>query len=114
MRLLEHLFSSSASPTALFIESSYCYLTVVSALAQRGFRIPRDISLILRDHDQFLTHLYPEPTRYVEDLHTIIQKIMLLLRPMLEGAAVKADPVRVFPRFVNGGSCQAVEKLDGV
>jgi len=106
--LVDHLFGSSAPPTGLLIASSYCYLSVASALARRGFRIPADVSLISRDDDQFLSYVDPEPARYLNDVGIIVRKIMFLLRPILEGGSVKFDPVRIVPRFASGGSCQAV------
>jgi len=105
--LVDHLFATPTHPTGLLIANSYCYLSVASALAGRGFKIPGDVSLICRDDDQFLSYLDPEPARYQEDLAVVARKIMLLLRPMLEGGDVRADPVRIFPRFTSGGSCQS-------
>jgi len=53
-RALARLLDRKNPPTALVVSNSYAYLATTSLLAQRGLRIPRDISLISRDDDPFL------------------------------------------------------------
>ena len=106
--LVERLYAAQDPPTGLLVANSYCYLSVTSALADLGYRVPADVSVISRDDDPFLAYVHPEPTRYAISPGALIRRYMLLLRPMLDGEKVKSGAHRVFPRFVSGASCQAV------
>ena len=108
VQLIERLFAASAPPTGLLIVNSYCYLSVLSALARLGLRVPEDVSLISKDDDAFLAYLDPEPTRYANAPATLVHKSMIFLRSMLEGAIIRPISVRLIPYFIAGASCRAV------
>ncbi len=76
-------------------------------LAQRGLRIPVDISLLSRDDDPFLASLAPAPARYMVDPHTFAKKILGLLRQVLKRKPAPRSPAPLLPKFTAGGSMSA-------
>jgi DNA-binding LacI/PurR family transcriptional regulator len=108
VQLIERLFAASAPPTGLLIVNSYCYLSVLSALARLGRRVPGDVSLISKDDDAFLAYMDPEPARYAIAPGALVHKSMVFLRSMLEGASIKPISVRLIPNFIAGASCRRV------
>lgn len=106
-RALTRLFDRRAPPTALLVSNSYAYLAAASVLAQRGLRIPRDVSLISRDDDPFLPYLAPSPARYVVSPHAFATR---MLAPILRLLARETDvhaPAPLLPKFFAGGSVAA-------
>lgn len=98
-RLMEH-----RRPTALLVANPYFYLTITSRLAQLGWRIPEDISVLSRDEDPFLSFLMPQPARYTIPAHIFARR---LLRPVLEfidAGSVSAHSVSIMPQFIRGDS----------
>jgi LacI family transcriptional regulator len=73
-------------------------------LAQRGLRVPQDISLISRDDDPFLASLVPEPARYRVDPHSFAKKIVGSLLQMLNRSTSLRSPAPLLPKFAAGGS----------
>ena len=108
VRLVDNLFSCAQPPTGILVANSHCYLSVGSALARRGLRIPQDISLISRDDDFFLGYIEPDPARYLADPSIWVHKIMHALRRLLEGREAKLQPIRIMPRFISGHSLQEI------
>ena len=103
-RALARLLDRKNPPTALVVSNSYAYLATTSLLAQRGLRIPRDISLISRDDDPFLGSLAPAPARYIVSPHAFAKK---MIGPLLQ--LVARDPVvrtraPLLPKIAAGGS----------
>jgi LacI family transcriptional regulator len=93
--------------TAILVANAYHYLTVVSRLAQAGRQVPRDVSVISRDDDLFLSYVAPGPARYAASAHALAKS---LLRPVLEWLE-KSPParpgLRLMPEFRTGGSIAA-------
>ncbi|MBI5381919.1 MAG: substrate-binding domain-containing protein [Opitutae bacterium] len=101
---LRRLQALAAPPTGYLLSNSFSYLTVLSYLAFEGLRVPRDVSLISRDEEPFLSHLHPMPTRYAiapakfaAALHQTIQRV-------LERDVAPGHAVRIMPDFVKGDS----------
>jgi DNA-binding LacI/PurR family transcriptional regulator len=106
-RALGRLLDRREPPTGLLVSNSYAYLAAASLLAQRGMRIPQDISLISRDDDPFLRSLAPAPARYVVSPHAFAKKMLApILRLLEQEAGVKA-PAPLLPKFAAGGSVAA-------
>ncbi|MSU68832.1 MAG: GntR family transcriptional regulator [Opitutaceae bacterium] len=103
-RALRSLLDRKNPPTALVVSNSYAYLSTASLLAQRGLRVPRDISLISRDDDPFLASLVPEPARYRVDPHSFAKKIVGALLQMLNRSPALRSPAPLLPKFTAGGS----------
>jgi DNA-binding LacI/PurR family transcriptional regulator len=106
-RALRTLLERNNPPTALVVSNSYAYLSAASVLAQRGLRVPQDISLISRDDDPFLASLVPEPARYRVDPHSFAKKIVGSLLQILNRSAPLRSPTPLLPKFAAGGSTSA-------
>jgi LacI family transcriptional regulator len=106
-RALQRLLDRKVPPTALVVCNSYAYLSTVSVLAQRGLRVPRDISVISRDDDPFLASLAPLPARYVVDPHTFAKKMLGSLLQMLKRTPPSREPALLLPKYSSGGSTAA-------
>ena len=106
-RALRSLLDRKNPPTAIVVSNSYAYLSAASLLAQRGLRVPRDISLISRDDDPFLGSLVPEPARYRVVPHSFAKKILGALLQMLNRSPALRSPAALLPKFTSGGSTTA-------
>src|ERR1043166_5062456 len=62
-RTLARLFNLAVPPTAVLVGQSAYYLTTIAFLAERGLRVPRDVSLMSRDDESFFSYLNPPPAR---------------------------------------------------
>jgi DNA-binding LacI/PurR family transcriptional regulator len=111
--LISKLLANPEPPTGLIVANSYCYLSVASALAHRGYRVPEDFSLISREDDAFLAYVDPEPARYLNTTARMARKVMTLIRPLLEGGIPNFEPVRLTPRFIAGGSVRQLANVSG-
>jgi DNA-binding LacI/PurR family transcriptional regulator len=107
--LITKLLAVPEPPTGLIIANSYCYLSVMSTLARRGYRVPEDFSLISREDDAFLAYMDPEPARYLNPSSRHARKVMTMIRPLLEGGIPNLEPVRLTPQFAPGGSIRPLE-----
>ena len=106
--LIRQLYAADSPPTALIVANSYCYLSVVTTLARLGLLVPRDVSVICREDDQFLAYVEPEPARYLNNSAALARKMMSLIRPLLEGNVSRLEPVRLLPQFNAGGSVRRI------
>lgn len=106
-RALQRLLDRKNPPTALVVCNSYAYLSAVSLLAQRGLRVPQEISLISRDDDPFLASLAPAPARYVMDPHVFAKKMLGSLLQLLNRGPVLRSPAPLLPKFTPGGSTKS-------
>lgn len=106
-RALRQLLDKKNRPTACVVCNSYAYLSAASVLAQRGLRIPGDISLVSRDDDPFLESLAPTPARYTVDPHTFAKRMLGLLLQVLHRTPALRAPTLLQPKFTAGGSTAA-------
>lgn len=104
---LKRLASHSPAPTALLVANAYHCLTVVTALAELGQRVPADVSVISRDEDPFLSFVVPEPARYVASPQAFARSLLQPVLELLGGGAVSQRALRLMPRFVRGASIAA-------
>jgi DNA-binding LacI/PurR family transcriptional regulator len=109
-RALARLIDRRDAPTGLVVSNSYAYLAAASLLAQRGLRIPKDISLISRDDDPFLRSLAPAPARYVVSPHAFAKKMLTPILRLLEQETGVRAPAPLLPKFAAGGSVAAPAK----
>ncbi len=63
-RMTDRILRLAAPPTALLIANPYHYMGVAGLLAERGLKVPRDVSLLCRDDDFCLRYLPVDPGRY--------------------------------------------------
>ena len=101
---LRRLMEQSPAPTALLVANAHHYLTVVGRLAQCGYRIPQDISVISRDEDEdtFLSFVVPAPARYTASPHAMAKTLLRTVLELLEDGVVTQGSVRIMPDFIRG------------
>lgn len=101
---LRRLQEQQPPVTAIMVANAYHYLTVVSRLAQAGLRVPRDVSVISRDDDLFLSYMLPEPARYTVSAHTLARALLTPVLELLEKTVPSRGGLRLMPEFKSGGS----------
>lgn len=101
---LRRLRSLASPPTGYLLSNSFSYLTVLSHLAQEGRRVPKDVSLISRDEEPFLSHLLPAPTRYTIPPAKFATSIHQAIKRVLGRNDPRRFDVRIMPDFVHGAS----------
>jgi DNA-binding LacI/PurR family transcriptional regulator len=106
-RALGRLFSLAAPPTAVLVAQSTFYLTTVAFLAERGLRVPNDVSLICREDDAFLSYLKPAPARYSCNPRTYAKRLLLQLQMSFAGEIGAHTLHRIEPKFIPGASLAA-------
>ncbi|HEU5081239.1 MAG TPA: LacI family DNA-binding transcriptional regulator [Opitutaceae bacterium] len=103
-RALNRLLEISQPPTALLVSNAASYLTVISVLAQRGLRVPRDVSVISRDDEPFLSALVPTPGRYSVSPNAFAKKLLRPIMQVISGEAIMPRKTLILPQYVKGGS----------
>lgn len=101
-RLLGRLMERRDAPTAILVNQSYHYLTAFSMLLQLGKAIPRDVSMICRDHDTFLSFLEPTPTYYGDDAQMFAKKLTRVVTAIVDSREVDNLRVNLLPELVAG------------
>ncbi len=101
---VRRMMEQGTPPTALFVANAYHYLTVVTRLAQMGFRIPEDVSVVSRDEDPFLSFVVPTPARYVANPHAMARSLVQSVQELMNGQPASNREVRIMPEFVPGES----------
>jgi DNA-binding LacI/PurR family transcriptional regulator len=100
--VLERLLRLPQPPTALLASNSSAYLTALCALAQRGLRVPRDLSLVSRGDDPFFAFVVPAPTRYACSPATFAHKLLKPLLQQLRGEPVSPWNTLIMPTYTRG------------
>lgn len=108
-RLIARLLRSPAPPTALFIVNPFHYLAVNAILAERGLRVPRDISLLCRDDDACLRYLPVEPSRYSSSAHAQAKQLFATLTAAMQSRSERppSKSLLLIPEFIPGASIGA-------
>jgi DNA-binding LacI/PurR family transcriptional regulator len=88
---LDELFRPTTAPTGLFVHRALDALTVVSYLGHRGLRIPKDVSLVLGQHDPIVDCLIPSIASYRGDIRKYAAR---LSRMVLQLARTGESPTR--------------------
>lgn len=101
-RVLRLLLSSANPPTALLVANPYHFLTVVTQLKQMGYRIPKDISVVSRDDDTFLTFMVPAPARYVVSSYQFAKSLLRPVLELLKSGMVIHHGAQIMPEFSRG------------
>lgn len=110
-KAVQRLLEMPSPPTALLLSNGASYLTVTSVLAQRGLRVPRDVSVVSRDDEPFFEFLVPSPTRYTTNPHAFAKKLLKPLLQSLSGEAIMPRSTRILPSYTKGGSLGALGTL---
>jgi DNA-binding LacI/PurR family transcriptional regulator len=107
-RALKKLRGSKAGfPTAVIVNSSYAYLSVISLLASQRLQVPQDVSLISRDDDPLLDAIFPAPARYTVSPHAFARRLIGPTLDLLGGLPVSRPQTYFLPKFISGGSTAA-------
>lgn len=106
-RVLGRLFDSPRPPTALLIAKPDIYLTTVTFLADRGLRVGRQVSLVSRDHDTFLSYLKPAPAGYVLSPKIFAKRLFAHVLAFVRNEPIVHPNQRIEPQFVSGRSLAA-------
>ncbi len=104
---LRRLMNRRPRPTALLVANAYHYLTAVTWLASAGFKVPRDVSVLSRDEDPFLSFLVPTPTRYIVSPSSMAKALVRPVLELLEGGVVTQRAIRIMPDFIRGETVAA-------
>ncbi|MBI4023769.1 MAG: substrate-binding domain-containing protein [Verrucomicrobia bacterium] len=103
-QLLDAEWSRKTVPTAVLVSRSTHALTVFSHLVKRGLDVPRDVSLISRDDDEFLAHLIPAFARYVVNWKPCLRRISRSVLLLARSGALKPRETLYIPEFYKGES----------
>jgi DNA-binding LacI/PurR family transcriptional regulator len=101
---VKRLMQRKPAPTALLVTNVFHYLTVVSGLAQMGYRVPEDVSVVSRDGESYYSYLIPAPTHYLVDPGHFAKALMTPVLQLLEGGAISKRAVHIMPEFKAGQS----------
>lgn len=101
---VKRLMQRKPAPTALLVTNVFHYLTVVSGLAQMGYRVPEDVSVVSRDGEPYFSYLIPTPTHYMIDPRHFAKALMTPVLQLLEGGAITKRAVHIMPVFKSGQS----------
>lgn len=104
---LRRLLDQKPAPTALLVANAYHYLTIVGRLAQLGWRVPQDVTVISRDEDPFLSFVVPTPARYVASPHIMAKSLLRPILELLEGGVITHRAIRIMPDFIRGETLAA-------
>jgi DNA-binding LacI/PurR family transcriptional regulator len=105
---VKRLMQRKPAPTALLVTNVFHYLTVVSGLAQMGYRVPEDVSVVSRDGEAYFSYLVPAPTHYRTEPRLFAKTIMAPVLQLLEGAPIGKRALHLMPEFVAGQSIAPV------
>lgn len=106
-RLLARHFATAAPSTALLVANPVYYLSAITFLAQRGLRVPHDVSLISRDDDAFLAYVTPLPARYSCNAKTYAKRLLQPVQAILHSEPIAHPVHRIEPTFLPGPSLAA-------
>ena len=102
--VVRRLMQNVPPPTALLVANPLFYLTVTSRLAQLGFRIPEDVSVLSRDDDPFLTFLVPQPARYAIPSHVFAKRLLAPVLEAVDTGAIRTRAITITPELIAGSS----------
>jgi DNA-binding LacI/PurR family transcriptional regulator len=98
------LMRRALPPTALLVTNAHYYLTVASCLQKLGKQIWRDVSVVSRTDDRFLSFVVPEPARYTVSPSAMARGLLPLVIDLLAGRKIRHRSVMVLPEFHPGES----------
>ncbi len=106
---VKRLMERKPAPTALLVTHVFHFLTVMTGLAQLGYRVPQDVSVISRDGEPYFSYLMPTPTHYRGNPRLFAKALMAPVLQLLEGGAITKRAVHIMPDFQSGHSATALK-----
>ena len=101
---IRELLSIGSPATAILTGTALGFATVATFLMQQGLRIPRDVSLISREHEPFLDALVPQPSCFVFDPLRYGAMVHAKVTDILEGTSNTPDEQHLVPEYRAGQS----------
>ncbi|WP_309234903.1 LacI family DNA-binding transcriptional regulator [Nocardia sp. XZ_19_385] len=86
--------------TAVFAANDQMALGLLRAFAERGIRVPEDISVVGFDDIPEAAYLSPPLTTVRQDFDEVGRRSMRLLLRLIESDSAAAEPTQVIPEFV--------------
>lgn len=105
---VKRLMQRKPAPTALLVTNVFHYLTVVSGLAQMGYRVPEDVSVVSRDGEAYYSYLIPSPAHYQVDPRHFAKALITPVLQLLGGETINQCVVHIMPEFKAGQSIAAL------
>jgi len=99
-------FGKKPAPTALVIASVFRLATGMTWLMKNGLRIPEDVSILSRDHDDFLDALYPTPSHYRQP-ESAPKRFVRAVLAIIDKKHTR-DHTRIMTEFVEGETIQRI------
>ncbi|MFM2171257.1 MAG: hypothetical protein RI957_1486 [Verrucomicrobiota bacterium] len=101
-RLLDELWRFSP-PTAILFQEAQLFIAARTHLADRGIIAPRDVSLVVSDHDPSFGWCSPIPSHIYWDYRPVVRRIVRWVKNI---AAGKDDRRKIYTesKFVEGGT----------
>ncbi len=99
---LKRLMAQAEPPTCIIASAAGQAWPIIGILQELGLRVPEDVSLVVRDHESFLSRSVPEVTRYTFDVPRFGRLAGGLVRCVFAGGGLRQTHRRVQPVFVPG------------
>lgn len=103
-KVIDRLLRQRDRPTAVLASNSAGYLTAYCVLAQRGLRVPDDISLVSRGDDPFFAFMVPPPTRYACSPAMFAHKLLKPVLQVCRGETASPRHTRIMPTYTRGAT----------
>ena len=94
------LLARMPEATAIFVANDQMALGVICALAERGRRIPGDISIVGIDDIPEAAYYWPPLTTIYQDFREVSRLAVERLLAILDEPGPPADPILLVPRLV--------------
>ena len=99
---VRQLMAQKPRPTALLVADPFHCLTVIDCLHKLGLDVPRDVSVISRDHETCHDHLLSRPASYTANPRHFARPLLDMITTMLDGGMPPARAHYVMPEFSEG------------
>ena len=110
-RLLDGLFRISP-PTALIFQEAPLFVASLCHLASRGILTPRDVSLVVADHDASFAWSDPIPSHIEWDYRPVVRRVVRWTKNIAQGKEDRRQS-GTESKFVEGGTIGPVPGRSG-
>jgi DNA-binding LacI/PurR family transcriptional regulator len=101
-RRLDELFKYS-SPTAIIFQEAALFIAARLHLADRGFVAPRDVSLVVAEHDRSFDWCDPVVSQIFLDYRPVVRRVVLWAKNIARGK-VDHKQIGTESEFIEGGT----------
>lgn len=101
---LDALFAGAQPPTALLVAKPAHTFAVMVYLLKRGRRVPKEVSIISRDHDRLFEDTISH-YRFPEE--SFAHRLSRLMSQLVTHSQLRPEPNLIFPAFFSGGTVEA-------